>query len=95
MAAHRGHIEVCRLLVKSGAELNTVPSGLHCAASGGHLECVKFFLNVPGLDTKCSVMGRGTALSMAAKQGHVEVVEVQHKPLNKRKLLLRPTVKDI
>ena len=76
-AACEGHVEVVRVLLAHGANVN-VPGWegpLHIAACEGHVEVVRVLLahgaNVDARDRKGS-----TALQFAASKGQVEVVEL-------------------
>ena len=78
MAADKGHLEVVRLLLESGADKDyTTRSGttaLHSAAENGHLEVVRLLLDSGADKEKLSF--RGTALHLAAMNGHSEVVRL-------------------
>ncbi|KAL7955134.1 ankyrin repeat-containing domain protein [Trichoderma compactum] len=79
IAAIKGHVELARLLLDYGADLNAVDAHLCTAlldaASFGFTEVVRFLLSLkPELDIQD---GWGqTALACAAKNGHSEIIQL-------------------
>jgi len=78
LAAQNGHIKVVDFLTKSGADLLIRDSNgltaLHSAAAERHLECVKLLTEkFPTTINELTNKG-ATALYIAARNGHVEVV---------------------
>jgi ankyrin repeat protein len=75
-AAAGRHIEVCRLLVAAGADVNATQHGgytpLHEAAQHGDDEMVELFLSA-GADPTISVEDGGTPADLADAAGHVDV----------------------
>ncbi|MEM6316189.1 MAG: ankyrin repeat domain-containing protein [Bacteroidota bacterium] len=76
-AAKYGHLEIGKMLVKAGADVNhhsrNDASPLMAAAEKGHLNFVKYLLK-SGADIDEMMQGYGTALGAAARNGQVEVV---------------------
>jgi hypothetical protein len=77
IAAETGNIELLRLLVERGADLQSVYQGtpLHRAASNGHLECVQLLLE-SGANIFSHVAYFGTPLDCALKASHDEVAHL-------------------
>ena len=76
MASLKGKLEVARLLVENGAEIN--PAGwtpLHYAAFEGHPEVVKFLLE-KGANKNAVAPNEFTALMLAVRGDHTEVARV-------------------
>lgn len=88
LACERGDIEIVRLLIDAGAELNEIPvannstffythiksmkSSLHYAIKGGHLEVVRLLLD-SGADMDSS---RINSLLLAIREGQTSIVEL-------------------
>jgi ankyrin repeat protein len=76
-AAAEGHLEVARLLIEEGAELN--PGGfswpLWRAAAGGHLDMVKLLLDA-GADVNGRGHGGESPLHAACREGEFEIAVV-------------------
>jgi len=80
MAASRGRVDCCRLLLDKGANPNeygmfggTSHTALQCAAEGGHLEVVNLFL-ARGIGPN-EKQGSTSALHRACKDNHLDVVK--------------------
>ncbi|KAJ7256360.1 ankyrin repeat-containing domain protein [Mycena rebaudengoi] len=74
-AAERGHLEIVRLLVKKGGDINTgqFMNPLLAACEGGYTEIFNFLLeNHPDINVVSSQYG--TALQAACKKGHIDFV---------------------
>lgn len=75
-AAAGRHIDVCRLLVAAGADVNATQHGgytpLHEAAQHGDAEMVELFLSA-GADPTISVEDDGTPADLAEAAGHADV----------------------
>ena len=80
-AAQQGHLEVVRLLIEAGADMNAKDAQYHedtallVAARGGHLEVVRLLVEA-GADMNAANARGATALLVAAQQGHLEVVRL-------------------
>lgn len=75
-AADRGHLEIVKVLVGAGADVNEGKVGysaIHAAAANGHLEVVRF-LAKNGASTGQDGDG-STPLHYAQRAGHQEVVD--------------------
>lgn len=80
LAAHRGHVEIAKLLVAAGAKVNAITdcqeTCLHSAAEAGHHQLVQLLLqNNASPDLAC-LRGGFTPLHLAAKGGHEAAVRV-------------------
>lgn len=77
MAAREGHLEIVRLLVDAGSNVNTYAGGdetpLMAAASSGNLSLVHFLIEKGAFVDK-RLSDNGTALLIAAKHGRSEIV---------------------
>ncbi|KAL1672550.1 ankyrin repeat-containing domain protein [Schizophyllum commune] len=77
-AAKHGHLNVCRVLISRGADLNTPDSGLspmHVAAQAGHAHVLEYLLDINPSVHIDKQAGDGTnSLYLAAVWGHLEVV---------------------
>ena len=80
VACKNGHLEIVKLLLKKGANVNFEndwhQSALMAAAEGGNVEVVNLLLE-HGANTAAT--GHETALTLACKQGSIEVVEALQK----------------
>ncbi|XP_046852481.1 ankyrin repeat domain-containing protein 39-like isoform X2 [Xenia sp. Carnegie-2017] len=79
-AARNGHIDVCRLLLRHGANPNCETRAgratpLHRAAYGGHLEIVKLLVQYQAKLDLADIDGQ-TALHKAAQKAHEDVVKI-------------------
>ncbi|CAK9115057.1 unnamed protein product [Durusdinium trenchii] len=79
LAAERGHLEVVRLLLEAGADLNAATQCGHTvlmfAAQNGHPDVVRVLLEA-GADPKAATQDWATALMFAAQNGHPDVVRL-------------------
>ncbi|KAL1700163.1 ankyrin repeat-containing domain protein [Schizophyllum commune] len=77
-AAKHGHLNVCRVLISRGADLNAPDSGLspmHVAAQAGHAHVLEYLLDINPSVHIDKQAGDGTnSLYLAAVWGHLEVV---------------------
>ncbi|KAJ3287681.1 hypothetical protein HK104_008485 [Borealophlyctis nickersoniae] len=72
VAAHRGHVELVRLLVDHGANVDVLGTyTLQISAMYGQLEMVRLLL-----EKRADAWNSGSALSHAASNGHAEVVQM-------------------
>ncbi|PCG88332.1 Hypothetical protein PENO1_110850 [Penicillium occitanis (nom. inval.)] len=78
-AAMRGSLEINRLLLEKGADVNAwgskYGSALQAAAEGGHIEIVQLLLE-KGADINAQGGYHGNALQGAATGGHIEIVQL-------------------
>ncbi|EXU98136.1 ankyrin repeat protein, partial [Metarhizium robertsii] len=78
-ASFRGHLEIVKLLLDKGADVNAqgglYGTTLHAASSGGHLEIVQLLLD-KGADVNAQGGEYGTALQGASSRGHLEIVQL-------------------
>jgi len=86
MAASKGLLDVCRLLVERGAEVYTNPMNTYPpviqADWGKHQAVVKYFLEeIP--DKAAGTNGLGVMLNLAARQGWIDIVRkhIERDPL--------------
>ena len=83
-AAFNGHAEVVKILLAEGAKINIQEArdrgmtALMGAAAGGHAEIVKLLI-VNGADVKVKNLYRETALTLAQKHGHSQIVQMLRK----------------
>ncbi|KAK6448633.1 hypothetical protein FP744_10004883 [Trichoderma asperellum] len=80
LAAHRGHVEIAKLLIAAGAKVDAITDRqetcLHSAAEAGHHQLVQLLLqNNANPDLAC-LRGGFTPLHLAAKGGHEAAVRV-------------------
>ena len=79
VAAHRGHLEVARLLLHAKANMekakNDGDTPLSIAAHRGHLEVARLLLDAKADKDKANYLGT-TPLSIAAHRGHLEVARL-------------------
>ena len=87
LAAAKGHLAACRLLVDRGAEVYTNPMNTYPpviqAAWNKHMEVVKYFLEeIP--DRAAGTNGLGIAINLAAREGWIEIVRkhIERDPLS-------------
>lgn len=78
-AAANGHIEVVKLLLEQGADVNRHNEGgetpLHYAARNGHVEVMEILLD-HGADVTAKGTGCGTPLQWAARSGQIKAAEL-------------------
>jgi ankyrin repeat protein len=79
MAAREGHLEIAKLLIQAGANVNKHASGdetpLMAASGNGNLGLVQFLI-AKGASINKRLSDNGTALLIAAKHGNTEVVSL-------------------
>jgi ankyrin repeat protein len=79
LACLNGHLEVAKLLVAAGARVNPQSrdeaGALLSAASGGHLQVVKYLVEEAGADVRCAGFGGGTVPTHSAGGGYIDVVD--------------------
>jgi ankyrin repeat protein len=77
-AAREGHVDVAKVLIQNGADVNAIDGGkrtaLHCAAV--YNRDVAKVLIQNGADVNAVQKNKWTALFFAAQEGHVDVVKV-------------------
>jgi hypothetical protein len=91
LAAYCGHLDICRLLIDKGAQVNAIDSGgwtpLHWAAEQGHVEMVRLLCD-RGADIEASNKYGSRPLHLAARNGHIsavkELIEVRNAEINAR-----------
>jgi ankyrin repeat protein len=77
LAALKGSLPIVRRLVTAGADIgNRGWNALHYAAFGGHVDIVRFLVTSKGVNLDAPAPNRQTALMLAAKNGHKEVVKI-------------------
>lgn len=77
LAALRGSLLIVRRLVAAGADIaGRGWNPLHYAAFGGHVEVVRFLATSKGVNLDAPAPNRQTALMLAARNGHKEVVKI-------------------
>lgn len=76
LAVQQGHVEMARILLDAGANINAVRTNPLCrAAELGHYEVVELLLR-RGADTECGDIRSKTALLYAAEAGHRQIVHL-------------------
>ncbi|XP_067678535.1 ankyrin repeat domain-containing protein 50-like [Haliotis asinina] len=79
-AGQEGHKEVVELLVENNADLSLVNNGnnniLHLVCQQGRLEMVRYVLSLNVLDINCRGEHNRTAVMLAEKYGHKDVVVI-------------------
>ena len=79
VAAAKGNVEMVKLLIKSGANLDAQDdcdnNALHVACSKGHVNVVSRLIKA-GCDVETRAGNGATALHLAARKGHDDVVEL-------------------
>ena len=90
-AARNGHLDICRLLIDKGAQVNAIDSGgctpLHLAAWKGHIEILRPLCD-RGADIEARNQDGSRPLHYAVKYGHFpimkELIEVRNAGINAR-----------
>ena len=80
MAAKNGHLQVCKLIVKTiqnkhPKTQNDEKTPFHLAAEEGHVEVCAMFLGLPGFQNYKDENG-DTPFHFAAKKGHIKVCKL-------------------
>ena len=77
-AARNGHLDICRLLIDKGAQVDAKSivgrTPLHFAADEGHIEIVRLFCD-RGADVEARSDGGYRPLHLAAIHGHISIVK--------------------
>lgn len=77
LAALKGSLPIVRRLVAAGADIASRGwNALHYAAFSGHVDIVRFLVASKGVVLDAPAPNRQTALMLAAKNGHKEVVKI-------------------
>ncbi|KAL3317691.1 Ankyrin-3 [Cichlidogyrus casuarinus] len=80
LAAEADKVVIAQMLIMAGSEISPRTKAgytpLHTAAHLGHLAMCRFLLQQPGLDVNEPNHNNCTALHLATKQGHSEVVQL-------------------
>ncbi|KAJ8329638.1 hypothetical protein BDV3_003647 [Batrachochytrium dendrobatidis] len=79
-AARQGHLDVCKLLIQAGADINYATlelhtTSLHRAVVGGHVHIVQYLIDMGADIHRVDLDGR-TPLSLAVKAGHEHIVHI-------------------
>ena len=92
LAAYSGHIEIARLLLQNGAEVNVMRNNygitpLHWAALNGHVDILHLLVE-NGVDLEAQSSCGSRALHFAADEGHLpfiqELISRYHVDINAR-----------
>jgi ankyrin repeat protein len=87
-ACGNGHLEMVKLLVAAGAEVNSQDSydwgPLVSAAARGHLQVVKYLVEKAGADVRWADPDGQRAFVYAASRGHSDVVEYLRRATSRR-----------
>ncbi len=91
-AASDGHLDICRLLIDKGAQMEAKDffglTPLHWAAWEGHIEIARLLCD-RGADFEASTNSEMRPLHFAAKYGHIsivnELIEVRNAYINAKK----------
>jgi len=81
-AAIRGHINIAQMLIENGAEVYAFPAlndgrtAIEGAAEHGRLDMVMTFINASAIGDVVGDKGFSTAMSLAKKHRHFQVVEL-------------------
>ena len=77
LAASHGHLEICKMLLECGAEVNLQDNdgstALMCAAEHGHPNIISILLSHPDCDPLLEDNEGSSALKIALVNGHNEV----------------------
>nr|CAG4634617.1 EOG090X014D [Alona affinis] len=77
LSVSHGRVEVCRLLLAAGANVNVQDAdgstALMCAAEHGHTPIVKLLLAQPDIDLQLKDNDGSTALTIAMEAGHKDI----------------------
>ena len=80
LAASHGRLDMVRLLVEAGADVNIRDedgsTALMCSAEHGHAHIVKYLLQNPETDVLAKDNDGLTALAVAMEAGHRDLVSV-------------------
>jgi cytohesin len=80
LAAYRGSVDITRLLISNGADVNAKENGgeslLHGAVRGGNAEVVRFLVGVPDINLNAGENNGLTPLHLAAHLGNVEIAKI-------------------
>jgi len=78
IAANNGHLDICRLLIDKGAQVEAKNGGgwtpLHCSADRGHVEIVRLLCD-HGADVEARTISGWRPLHWAAYYGHISVMK--------------------
>ena len=78
IAASNGHLDICRLLIDKGAQMEAKNSfgrtPLHCASYQGHDDIARLLCD-HGADVEARINGGWRPVHLAAMYGHISVVK--------------------